>query len=380
MKIDRLGTVSLLAATAALSTAWFASCAEHSKARAGEPAAAKTQAPAQAPKSESPAPQAKSESAAPAAVVAPEAKAKNPLHERLARGLAEASPMTDGKDPKARDLAGEKLGAFADLQKAIGQQILWGGFDPKLGYDPANHKLTAFDSVVWSKVYLSTFMFTGEHRVKQEGPRTILEVDAKFRDALDAGDYPYPFWHSAKKWQAYLDTQALALVFEGDRLVACYRKLYDDPSRPKVTREWDGRWQWTDEKGVEQPRAALYSYLLSKGNPHVGTLDKAYRELEEKFRAQDCLSCHSPDNTAKASQLFLLNYPNQALSGRHELLTVFSKDTMPPTDQKKGTKAGLHDDATRGELFRLAKAFQAAGDAALEYEYTHAKSAAGSGM
>ncbi len=300
----------------------------------------------------------------------------NSLQDRIAHGLARASPTADPSDLHARDAAADKLAHFAELQNAIGEQILWGGFDEKLGYDPKAYKLTAFNSYVWAKVYLSTFMFSGPYEVRREGKRTVLEISTKFRAGLDAGDYPYPFWHSSKKWQAYLDARSLLLVFEDDHLVAALRKSVHDPAQPLADKVWDRRWRWEDPQGNLEPRVALYQYLLSPANPHAARLESSYRKLEERFRAHDCLSCHSPDNPARPSKLFMLNYPNQALSGRHELLTVLNDDTMPPLDPNGDRKPGLHDEAARTELLRLAEDFSAAGDAALEYERAHAPATA----
>jgi hypothetical protein len=327
-----------------------------------------THEPAAAP----PAPVAQS---APGAQSAP-AVAENPfgeLQQRIAHGLIERSPSASPSDLHARDAAGDALAHFADLQDALGDNILWGGFDPAQGYDPARCKLTAFNPFVWSKLYLSTFMFSEPVTVKADGPRTILEVGARFRSGLDAGDYPYPFWHSAKKWQAYLDTRAVVLVFEDNIIVAGYRKVEPDPGRAPANRKWDGHWQWEDAAGHPQPRVSLYTYLFSPKNPHVASLDKAYRALASRFRAQECLTCHSPDNTAQVSKLYMLNFPNQALTGRHELLSVLSKDSMPPLDDSTGRGAGLHDESTRASLYELARVFAAEGDAALAFEHTQGR-------
>jgi hypothetical protein len=333
MRVDR--SRAPLACAIALSLGWLMACADHSVLRRVDLASASS------------------------------------LPDRIAHGLVEASPTADPSDVHARDVAGEKLAHFADLQSAIGEQILWGGFDETLGYDPAAYKITALNSFVWAKLYLSAFMFSGHYEVRQEGTRTVLEMSTRFRDGLDAGDYPYPFWHSPKKWQAYLDARALLLVFEGDHLVAGLRKAVHDSTQPLASRAWDKRWTWEDAQGNPQPRVTLYSYLLSPANPHLPLLDTSYRELAASFRAHECLSCHSPDCPARPSKLFLLNYPNQALSGRHELVTVLSKDAMPPLDRNTGRTAGLHDDEARTELLRLAEAFSAEGDAALEYERAH---------
>lgn len=285
--------------------------------------------------------------------------------DRIARELAAASPPADPADPAARDAAAGRLAGVAVLLNAQ-EEILWGGFDEKKGYDPAAYRLTAFNPLVWTKIYLSTFMFPGPYEVRTEGRDTVLEMAARFRSGLDPGDYPYPFWHSRQKWDAYVGTEAVILVFRDGRLTTAFRKA-GKPAEPGAARAWDGRWHWTDARG-EQPRAALFSYLLSAGNPHREKLDATYRRLEASFRSQHCLGCHSPDNTAQADQLFLLSFPNQALAARHLLVPVLRGNKMPPAECGSGQAAGIADDAARAELIRLAGEFEREGDAALAYE------------
>ena len=254
-----------------------------------------------------------------------------------------------------------------ELIDSTGDRILWGGYDPAKGVDPAAYSLTEFSPVVWTKLYLSSFTFPGAYTVRQDGRFQVLEIQARFRDQLDPGDYPYPFWHSEKKWNAYVNTAALLLVFEKNELIAAYRKA-DAAANPPAARKWDGRWQWTDQSGQQQPRVALFSYLLSKDNPHAPTLDSAYRNLESAFRSQNCISCHAPDNPAKCDRLLLLDYPNQSLAARHSLIAILRGNKMPPDDPKSGRPAGIHDDAVLTDLIGLAEAFEKEADAALGYE------------
>jgi hypothetical protein len=291
-----------------------------------------------------------------------------PLPDRIAKGLAQASPPAPLQDTQARDAAAHRLAGFQDLINAAGEKILWGGFDQQKGYDPSAYTLTQFDPMVWAKLYLSTYTFPGPYEVRTEGRFTVLEIAADFRGGLDPGEYPYPFWHSPQKWQAYLDTVTVLLVFDGDRIAAAYRKAVHDPARPIAAKEWDGKWQWVDSRGNPQPRVALYTYLLSPENPHTAKLDSAYRKLEESFRSQNCTSCHAPDNTAQADKLLLLDFPNQALVARHSLAGVLRGNRMPPHDPNTGAAAGIHDEAARMELIALAEAFEREADTALAYE------------
>lgn len=292
----------------------------------------------------------------------------SPVQTRIAKQFAEASPLADPGDAHARDLAAAKLVQCRDFLDAVGERLLWGGCEPVKGYDPKTYSLTEFDPYVWLKLYGSTLMFTGEYEVKSSGPFSVLELKAKFRSNLDPGDYPYPFWHSQKKWQAYLDLASLCVVFREDKIVAVYRVANSDPTKPLAERKWDGKWQWTDAEGKQQPRVALFSYMFGADNPHRGSVDEAYRQLEKQFRANDCTSCHAPDNAGKSKALLLLNYPNQSLFARHTLLKTLTNNEMPPEDTAKHKEAGIADAAQRAELIQLAKLFVKEADAAVAFE------------
>jgi hypothetical protein len=283
--------------------------------------------------------------------------------------LVAACPAADPADVGARDAAAARLARCTALLDATGERVLWGGFDAAKGCDLDHYDLTEFSPFVWAKIYLSTFTFAGPHSVRQEGRYTALEVPARFRGGLDPGDYPYPFWHSAQKWQAYVDTRSVVFVFDRERLVGALRKA--DPGSDTATataRPWDGHWRWADAEGHEQPRVALFSYLFSRDNPSLRGVDDAYRKLEAAFRSQNCISCHAPDNVAKAHPLTLLNYPNQALAARHTLVEALRRNRMPPADVLTGVEAGIADESARQDLLRLAEEFEREAEAALSYE------------
>jgi hypothetical protein len=301
------------------------------------------------------------------------------LAERLAKKIIAASPVADPADAKARDAAGEKLAACTELLDAAGTRILWGGFNPDQGYDPQAYRLddrshddyfqlTEFNPMVWAKLYLSTFMFPGPYTIRQEGRFTVLEIDAQFRGGLDAGEYPYPFWHSPNKWTAYMNAQKVMLVFEPGRLVASMRVSPNPLSVNLIKRPWDTKWTWTNEKGEPQPRVSLFTYLFSKDNPHIADLDKTYRALEAQFRAQECTLCHAPDNQSRINDLLLLNYPNQALVMRRTLVAVLEDNQMPPGNRIAQEPTGIQDPHVREDLIKLAKAFEEEADAAFAFE------------
>jgi len=279
-----------------------------------------------------------------------------------------ASPIADPGDARARDAAAAKLVGCMDFRSAVGEKIIWGGYDPAKGYDPKSYLLTEFEPLVWLKIYASLIMFTGEHDVRKEGPYTVLEMKAKFRSKLDAGDYPYPFWHTQKKWRDYVDLDSVNIVFQGKKIVAAYRLAKSEPTKPVAERSFDGIWFWTDANGNQQPRVSLFSYMFGADNPHRTSVDEAYRKFEARFRAQNCNECHAPDNKGKSKELLMLIYPNQSLIGRHKLVQTLKDNKMPPEDVEKHHPAGIADKAIRTELIRLAQTFVKEADAAVAFE------------
>lgn len=285
--------------------------------------------------------------------------------DRLARSIIAASPPASD-----RDAAGRVLARLGDLIDAADQRILWGCFDAQLGYDPADYRMLALTPEVCGALYLSCFTFSAPHVRTQQGPFTVIEIPARFRAGLSAGDYPHPFWHSIDQWESCADTSAVLLIFEGERLLAAFHKPTPDEKETAPPREWDEQWSWT-EAGASEPRVTQFAYLLSRENPHLKTLDQAYRRLTPFLESEQCMKCHTPANRMKAEVLALLGYPNQALAARASLVEVLQKNSMPPADPARGWTRGIRDDAVRKAMLAAAEDFLAEGDAALSYEGVH---------
>lgn len=236
-------------------------------------------------------------------------------------------------DPAARTRCADALTEDPTLRAGMRNAYLrWGAQSPGAGFNLAASNTTLFDPLVWRRLYLSTFAFPGGHRVEQSGEYFIAHVPVVFRNELDAGEYPYPFWHSQPKWQSYERTEELLIFIERE----------------------------------SEPRVALFGFLFSRDNPHVAPLETAFRAFSEKQRSAACTTCHNPSNPSKINPLEFFNYPNQALTGRHDIVAVLTKNRMPPSTESSA--AGIADPAYRAELLRLAEDFAAHGDRALSYE------------
>jgi len=292
----------------------------------------------------------------------PDHSADEDLAFRIGEQLAAACPMTAiASDETARLDCGDKLAKLDLLRNHMEEPFLWGGQGAGKPVDLYENNLTRFNPLVWRKMYASLFMFGKDFRIESNGTQTVLRMPYQFRNSLDVGSYPYPFWHSKGKWDSYQFATELLLIIEDGRLLGGMRGEQQDPSRPYVSHTFDGNWSWTTPDGIPYPSSMLYANLFSKSNMAVPALDAAFRALESKARSQNCAGCHSPDNAAKVSQLVLLNYPNQAIYARNVIVAEIEANRMP-------LATGVVNPTERDELLTLARSFQSAAEEALRLE------------
>ena len=293
--------------------------------------------------------------------------ADHDLATSIAKGLVAACPAgSSPADEAARNDCAGKLTELGVLRDAMREPFIWGGQAAGAGYrlDTSTNK---FNARVWRRMYLSTFMFGSDYTIEQIADTTVLHMPITFRGAMPAGAYPYPFWHSAKKWDSYNYATTVHFILQNGQVVGALRSSDQDATRPRVAHSWDGLWQW-EQGGVQMPYVSIYDYLLSKGNPYADKLDDSYRALEGRMRQNNCQACHAPDNQGNSAQLEFFVYPNQALVGRHDIITQLTKNEMPPKNNTLGLVAGIADTAERDLLLKLARDFETAGDDALAWE------------
>jgi hypothetical protein len=279
---------------------------------------------------------------------------------KLAKAIIAACPVADPGAQKAQTQCAEKLTKLTLLKESMGREILWGGQKRAKNYNLKENPTTSFDPLVWRRMYLSTFMFSGEPQVEQQNNLTIIHLPVQFRNKLSAGAFPYPFWHSVKKWTSYQQAKEVMLIMEDGKIKGALRSAEKDQQRPVLPKKWDGQWSWV-KQGKSEPSVVLYQSLFSAENPHVKALDATYRAFEKEMRPYSCLACHSPNNATKMNPLLILNYPNQALTLRHETVRQIAEKLMPP-------EGGIVNDQERARLVKLAADFARIGDEALVYE------------
>jgi hypothetical protein len=286
----------------------------------------------------------------------------------VADKLVAACPLAAPSDETARASCAAALSGDKELGAVMNEPFLWGGQTAGAGYRLEDSNMNRFNVFVWRRMYLSLMMFPGGWTMEQTTDGlTVVHIPVSFRNALAPGSYPYPFWHSAKKWDSYQLAREVILEFRDGKWIGAMRAADQDPSRPRVAHTWSGLWRW-QEGDAQMPYVSLYSYLLSPENPNTARLDAAYRELSNGLRAQACFMCHSPDNHASQTQLEFFNYPPQALYSRNSIIEQLQKNAMPPAANDLGLAQGIADDGDRQQLITLAREFKAAGDAALAFE------------
>ncbi len=220
--------------------------------------------------------------------------------------------------------------------------ILWGGDQPNLRL--SKKPLTHFKSSIFQLMYLSLFTFTGHWSVDTDPKEHVgvIHIEAYFRNALPPGEFPYPFWHSADKWNAYEVANELKfyLNHDGKVFVVTRSQGGSDVNRGAFAHvtppAFDGNWQWTDANGQLQPHASLFSNRYSAANPYLEPLDKSYRAFAVEARKGTCLECHSPTNKASMDHLVLLQTPVHASGEIDRVLKEVENNEMPQDD------LGLH--------------------------------------
>lgn len=290
------------------------------------------------------------------------------IAQHMIASLVAACPMTSASDESARAACAASLTDDRYLASVMQNPFLWGGRQPGTSYHLRESHMTWFNTRVWRRMYLSLMMFPGTSTIEQTSDGlTVARLPMYFRNELDMGSYPYPFWHSATKWASYQLAREMIVVVQNGKWIGAMRSSDEESSRPQVAHSWSGQWQW-QESGVTMPYVSLYTYLLSPQNPHAARLDAAYRALSDALRSQSCMVCHSPDNHAGITPLEFFNYPNQALTARNSIIARLQQNDMPPAENDLGLPYGITNDAVRQELTALARDFKAAGDDALAYE------------
>jgi hypothetical protein len=258
---------------------------------------------------------------------------------QMAAELSALCPLADPADQSALEACRGQLFRGSLLRRSLAPILLWGRSRP--GVTLKNTPLTQFAPEAWTGLYAPLFMFDGTWRLDYDEREGLYRVRlaAVFRNALDPGQYPYPFWHDARKWNGYQDADTVILWIApraGTIVAGQFATDGGDASRPRskpVARPpFDGQWMWTDATGASQPAPALFRGLFSEDNPYLAQLEPAYRELANAMRRAQCNDCHVPSNPARMSRLVLLQTPAHAASEIKRLMRTVRDNEMPLDD------------------------------------------------
>lgn len=296
---------------------------------------------------------------------------------KIASGLAALCPLAAPDDQAAFDRCRFALFRDTDVRQALGTILLWGRPDPNPKVTLKDTTLTQFAPEVWSGLYAPLFMFDGHWTVTYD-PREKLyraQVSAVFRNALAPGEYPYPFWHNAAKWNDYQHANAIVFwarpgpgTFVAGQFFNTGIEVATLKTPPHIPPVFDGKWMWTDANGKSQPQPALFQGLFRPENPFLAPLEPSYRDLANAMRNGHCNECHVPNNPSGMKRLVLLQTPAHAASEIKRVMAAVRDDKMPQDD------IGLYqeiDPDTKAALLKYGAAFEAVVDAARNWEKTH---------
>ncbi|HVK54343.1 MAG TPA: hypothetical protein VM532_04855 [Burkholderiales bacterium] len=302
----------------------------------------------------------------------------NRLAADLAAELAKHCPVVQPNDESAYNAC--RRGLFEDSQtrRALPPYVLWGRQkDPNATLK--NTKLTQFAPDVWTSMYLPLFMFNGKHTVEYvEKERLFLvRLETAFRNRLAPGQFPYPFWHEADKWNFYENANSLLLWIDPQAATIKVSQFTAKGSTPPLLKvdpvaheKFDGKWMWTDAAGKSQPQVTLFDGLFSANNPYKAKLDVAYKDLALRMREGQCETCHVPNNPDGMKKLVLLQTPAHAAGEIKRLLKSVRENSMPLDDL--GIEKPL-DESVKKALLESGTAFEAVVDAAKAWESKNKK-------
>jgi len=287
--------------------------------------------------------------------------------------FAQRCPAADPADVAAFSVCRAGIARSLQTGAAFAPFIMWGG--DVAGKTLDNLQLTRFDAGLFSELYLSLFSAVGRPDIHHDPERglNVIDVPARFRNGLAAGEYPYPFWHAPAKWDAYQDSNLLRFYLrpEDGRIATVLRSdrgIAPTTAAPRIgARPFDGKWMW-EEDGQLQPRVTLFADRFRTTNPYLSEVERTYRLFADVLRQGTCLSCHVPNNPNGMKRLVLLQTPAHAAGAIRRVLAKVASGEMPV--EEWGDPRPI-DPATKRALVEEGAAFADALDKAKAWETEH---------
>jgi hypothetical protein len=226
-------------------------------------------------------------------------------------------------------------------------------------------------------MYVPLFMFNGKHTVEyvESEQLYVVRLETAFRNRLQPGQFPYPFWHVDDKWNTYQAANGLLLWIDPKSIKVRVAQFTDRAATPPISvssplqHSFEGKWLWTDAAGQVQPQVTLFDGLFRPDNPYLKKMDGAYRKLAISLREGQCDSCHTPENKHDMKRLVLLQTPAHAAGEIKRIMKAVRRDSMPLDET--GIEQPL-EGPVKAALLKNASAFEALVDAAKDWERVQA--------
>jgi hypothetical protein len=255
----------------------------------------------------------------------------------VALELQRACPPASPADQAAFDRCRSGLFGDSALRRNLAPRLLWGRRHQDAAAALKDTNLTQFAPEVIAGLYLSLFMYSGEHSLEyvERERMYLVRLRAGFRNLLPPGQFPYPFWHDEAKWGVYQAANSILLWVDPKTAKIVIGQFTErgsasavvatQPIRPK----FDGSWMWMDREGRIQPRVTLFDGLFRQDNPYLPKLDFTYRTLALRMRDAQCDNCHMPNNPMPMRRLVLMHTPAHAAGEIGRLMKAVREDRMP---------------------------------------------------
>jgi hypothetical protein len=256
---------------------------------------------------------------------------------QIAAHLSTLCPKADAASQMAFDACRKGMFASSQVHGTLSSFTLWGRQkDPNLLLKDAS--LTQLAPDVLTGMYMPLFMFDGSYTVSysEQNGLYLARLGVGFRNRLQPGQFPYPFWHESNKWSTYQNAKAMLFWIDPKsrkaRAVQFTQFGEGEPVQPVVLTTppaFDDKWMWTDAQGKTQPAVTLFDGLFSEANPYKPGLETSYRALALSLRESQCLQCHVPSNPNRSNKLVLLQSPAHAAAEIKRLIKQVRGDRMP---------------------------------------------------
>jgi hypothetical protein len=258
----------------------------------------------------------------------------------VALELQRVCPPASPSDQAAFDKCRRSLFGDSALRRSLAPRLLWGRRHQDAGATLKETNLTQFAPDVIAGLYLSLFMFSGEHTLEYVDRERmyLIRLQAGFRNRLAPGQFPYPFWHDEAKWGVYQAANSVLLWVNPKTAKIVIGQFTErgsgsaavstEPVKPK----FDGKWMWVDKDGRLQPQVTVFDGLFRQDNPYLAKLDGAYRTLALRMRDAQCESCHMPHNPTAMRRLVLMHTPAHAAGEITRMMKAVREDRMPLDD------------------------------------------------